>query len=102
MEPDWSCGPFHPTMPVPIGLNGVSYWRTFILEVGFAQSQNLLTEKAERWAEVPGVKYILCLRINMSCKSFWFKLYYVSNGVSEIAAADAFPLTTSEWIPKNC
>ena len=47
MEPDWSCGPINPTMPVQIGLIGVSYWRTFILEVGFAQSQNLLNEKAE-------------------------------------------------------
>ena len=46
-EPDWSCGPQNPTIPLPTGLDHVCDWRTFSLEVEYSQSQGKMDKKAK-------------------------------------------------------
>ena len=79
LEPDWSCGPRHPSLPIPRGLEKLCHWRTFILEVGMCQNMLMLQRKAAKWAEVPGVCYVLCIQVERDCCSFSYKFFEIVN-----------------------
>ena len=101
MEPDCSYGPVKPTVPLPKGLKLVSYWRTFIVEIGYSQNMESLARKAAQWATVPGVKYILCMHVDKKLQSFAFKFFEVANDgcLTVEAESDHIEVNNQEYSP---
>ncbi|KAG7375979.1 hypothetical protein PHYPSEUDO_014763 [Phytophthora pseudosyringae] len=58
-------------------------WRTLVLEVGYSRkwgtSPGYLDWKAQMWAGVPGVRFILCVAVTEGLSSAEYKLYTVQH-----------------------
>ncbi|KAG7375214.1 hypothetical protein PHYPSEUDO_002498 [Phytophthora pseudosyringae] len=81
-EADASYGPEPQTRSrLPHGVPSFADWRTLVLEVGYARrwgtSPGYLDWKAQMWAGVPGVRFILCVAVTNGLASAEFKLYTV-------------------------
>ena len=81
MEADLSYGPMDCTInrkPRPrISLYQV--WLTFVVEVAVWETWTNLDKRAADWSNLPGIKYILCLKISMKMQRFGYKFYHISD-----------------------
>ena len=81
MEADLSYGPMERTInrkPRPrISLN--QKWLTFVVEVAVWETWKNLDERAADWSNLPGIKYILCLKVSNKIQKFGYKFYHISD-----------------------
>ncbi|KAG7383401.1 hypothetical protein PHYPSEUDO_003717 [Phytophthora pseudosyringae] len=68
---------------LPHDVAGFIDWRTLVLEVGclrkWGTSRGCLDWKAQMWAGVPGVRFILCVVVTEGLSSAEYKLYTVQH-----------------------
>ncbi|KAG1712999.1 hypothetical protein DVH05_000729 [Phytophthora capsici] len=81
-EPDQCYGPIPEAgSHLPIGVENYLDWRTLVVEVGYSRrwgdAHGHLDWKAQRWAEVPGVYYVLCVAVTAGLATAEYKLYRV-------------------------
>ncbi|KAG1712994.1 hypothetical protein DVH05_000724 [Phytophthora capsici] len=81
-EPDESYGPARATgSHLPHDVESFWDWRTLVVEVGFKRTwgttDGLLDWKAQKWAGVPGVCFILCVAVTRRLATAEYKLYRV-------------------------
>eukprot|EP00644_Phytophthora_capsici_P003997 jgi/Phyca11/564729/estExt2_Genewise1.C_PHYCAscaffold_150533 len=96
-EPDESYGPRRRTgSQLPQGLASYSDWRTLVLEVGFArgwgEQRGFLDWKAQKWARVPGVRYVVCVLVTENMASAEYKMYTVQAGMRRLPAQNPQPI----------
>ncbi|KAG2764495.1 hypothetical protein JG687_00006675 [Phytophthora cactorum] len=56
-----------------------------------------LTGKAQKWAEVPGVRFILCVAVTRNLATAEYKLYTVGNQNDERPELDLYPSSPRRW-----
>ncbi|KAE9133145.1 hypothetical protein PF010_g2925 [Phytophthora fragariae] len=92
-EADSSFGPRREIgAPLPTGVQNYRSWRTLVVEVGLTRGwgdeAGSLDWKAQEWARLPGVRYILCVSITDGVATAEYKLYTVERD----AQNEALPL----------
>eukprot|EP00644_Phytophthora_capsici_P003988 jgi/Phyca11/564710/estExt2_Genewise1.C_PHYCAscaffold_150512 len=96
-EADESYGPRRRAgSQLPQGLAIYSDWRTLVLEVGFARQwgteRGFLDWKAQKWARVPGVRYVVCVLVTENMVSAEYKMYTVEAGMRRLPAQNPQPI----------
>ena len=99
MEPDCSYGPLMPSSILPRGLSNIHEWMTFIVEVAFHTQPGRIDAKISYWLTVPGVKYVLDLRVSENCQSFSYKLYHVDRQLATVVVQSNAPIVHSQGNP---
>lgn len=94
-EPDESYGPAPEAgSHLPVGVENFTDWRTLVVEIGYSRTwgdaHGHLDWKAQRWAEVPGVCYVLCVAITAGLATAEYKLYRVNRPRGQLPAHIAF------------
>ncbi|EGZ29250.1 hypothetical protein PHYSODRAFT_477798, partial [Phytophthora sojae] len=99
-EPDDGYGPANfMGAPFPPGVQDYLSWYTLIIEVGkwrsWGYGAGMLDWKAAEWAQFPGVRYILCVKVTDRLATADYKLYRVERGGND----EALPLPELDPVP---
>ncbi|KAL8001164.1 hypothetical protein Plhal703r1_c19g0085471 [Plasmopara halstedii] len=81
----------------PGGMTWIEY-HTLKVEVGVSRGWSYLNRKANQWRQIPGVKYILCIRLSPALRVRQYKLYTVNNRANPLPPMDPIPIVN----PTNC
>ncbi|KAL8023510.1 hypothetical protein Plhal710r2_c006g0028041 [Plasmopara halstedii] len=95
---DGFCGLFKVEMVFATGTRDHHLVSSESSYVCVSRGWSYLNRKANQWRQIPGVKYILCIRLSPALRVRQYKLYTVNNRANPLPPMDPIPIVN----PTNC
>jgi hypothetical protein len=101
-EADATFGPgdYANRLPRPVGLPANDPWVTIAVEIARTQTWDSLVAKANVWAQIRGIQYIICLKVSEDLNCCRFSLYSIP-GNPPLPRALPEPTTSDQFDLRN-